>query len=130
MNISRKLATAAGIAATAAVTFGLAAPTSAASTGKTNAEWDGNCSVVVASSTKDISNVVYMIDGAEHRIEFADGTNTLQLPGEITDLWIKAGNNKSGQGSGYGEHYARPDRCDGPSPTTGQTAETGTEVAM
>ena len=112
MKLTKKLAATAGIVAGAALTFGIAAPSSAAPTGETSAEWDATCSVVVASSSKDISNVVYMIEGAEHRMEFSDGTKTLQLPGEITDLWIKAGNNKSGHGAGYGEHYSRPDQCD------------------
>lgn len=109
MKIPTKLAVVAG-AVTAGVTFGLVAP-SDAGVGETNAEWDASCEVVSITSTKDISNVVYMIDGTAHRIEFTDGTHDLLLPGEITELWVKAGNNKSDDGSGYGEHYTRPDGC-------------------
>jgi hypothetical protein len=114
MNTTRKLAAAAGVVAGVALTFGFAAPSSAAPTGRTNAEWNAECTVVHATSSKDISNVVYLIDGVEHRIEFSDGTHDLQLPGEISDLWIKAGNNKSGDGSGYGEHYVQPASCTTP----------------
>lgn len=107
--MNKKLPVAFGMAAM--VALGIASPSSAKA-GHTSAEWNADCSVVSATSTKDISNVVFMIDGVEHRIEFQDGTHDLQLPGEITDLWIKAGNNKSGHGSGYGEYYARPASCD------------------
>ena len=108
---TKKAAALTGVAG-AALIFGLVGPISAAPVGRTSAEWDATCTTVHAQSVKDISNVVYMIDGVEHRIEFTDGTHDLQLPGEITDLWIKAGNNKSGDGAGYGEHFARPDACD------------------
>jgi len=111
--MKKKLPVALGIVAIAGL--GIATPSSAkpsAKAGQTHAEWSSDCSVVVASSTKDISNVVFMIDGVEHRIEFEDGTHELELPGEITDLWIKAGNNKSGHGPGYGQHYAQPTGCE------------------
>ncbi len=113
MKTPTKLAIVAGTAA-AGLTFGLVAPSAAGvnnSQGHTNADWDAACEVVTVRSVKDISNVVYHIDGTEHRIEFSDGTHHLQLPGEITDIWVKAGNNKSGDGSGFGEHYGQPERC-------------------
>lgn len=112
MKLTKKLAaTTVGIAALAVTSFGFISPTSATPTGRTDARWNPSCSVVVATSTKDISNVVYTLRGVEHRIEYTDGTNSVTLPGEITDLWIKAGNNKSGHGSGYGEHFTQPLHC-------------------
>ncbi len=112
MKLTKKLAaTTVGVAALAVTSFGFISPTSATPTGRTDARWNPTCSVVVATSTKDISNVVYTMDGVEHRIEYTDGTNSVTLPGEIDDLWIKAGSNKSGHGSGFGEHFARPEHC-------------------
>jgi len=101
----------AATAVVAGVIFGTAAP-GAAGVGTTSAVWNGDCSVVTTYSTKDISNLVYRIDGVDYRIEFQDGTHEYHLPGDATDVWIKAGNNKSDLGPGYGQHYSRPDSCD------------------
>ena len=90
-----------------------AGPSFAGPEADVSADWFETCSVVSASSTKDISNVVYRVDGEDTKIEFTDGTTEVMLPGDATDVWIKSGNNHSGDGSGYGEHFARPDHCDG-----------------
>ena len=68
--------------------------------------------MVVIESGKDISNIVYRVDGTDTKIELEDGTNIFTVPGDTTDVWVKSGNNKSGDGSGYGVHHARPASCD------------------
>lgn len=55
------------------------------------------------SSHKDISNIVIMdCDGNVSKHEFSDGTKSYQV-GDALMVWVKAGNNKSGDGPGYGE---------------------------
>ena len=117
-KLTKKLAATVGIGVATIATLGFTSATSAAPTGRTDVRWNPGCSVAIATSTKDISNVVYMVDGVENRVEFSDGTHSFTLPGEATDIWVKAGNNKSGRGPGYGEHYARPASCDVTAPIT------------
>jgi hypothetical protein len=105
----------AAIAITSVGVLGAAAPAGAARA-ETSAEWTAGCTTVVATSTKDISNVVYRVDGVDTRIELAGGFHTILLPGAATDVWVKSGNNRSGDGPGYGEHHARPATCDGGGP--------------
>ena len=77
----------------------------------TSATWDASCSIAVAIANKDISNIVYRVDGVDTKIEFVDGTKVFLVDGSASDIWIKSGNNKSGDGPGYGEHFVRPDNC-------------------
>lgn len=93
----------AAIVATASPAF--AAPA------ETTASWQTDCSSVLVNSSKDISNLVYRINGVDTKIEFKDGTKFYVLPGTATDVWVKSGNNKSGDGSGYGEHFAASNSC-------------------
>ncbi len=79
----------------------------------TSALWNYGCTEVTVESTKDISNLVYRLDGVVTKIEFKDGTHSHTLPGGVTDVWIKSGNNKSGDGPGYGEHHGMPADCSG-----------------
>ena len=67
---------------------------------------DGGCDLVTVVSDKDISNIVVRVGGVDTKIEFGDGTNEYVFSAiDATDVWVKAGNNKSGDGSGYGEHF-------------------------
>lgn len=104
----KKLAIAATVAFTTPL---LLAGAASAGTGTVNATWD--CYSVTVTSTKDISNLVYTVDGVDIKVEFGDGTHTYVLDGAATDVWIKAGNNKSGDGPGYGQHFSKPDYCGG-----------------
>src|SRR5687768_10076574 len=68
-----------------------------------------NKSVSIASC-KDLSNVVLQFaDGSEYKFDGLSGTSgvfsgTGENTGkEITAVWVKAGSNHSGDGSGYGE---------------------------
>ncbi len=72
----------------------------------------GNSGEIVITSTKDLSNIVYRMpteDGyMDTKIDDLEGMSyTLQLEGDmtITDLWVKSGNNASGSGPGYGQHF-------------------------
>lgn len=97
--------------------LGAATPTLAAPAA-TSADWHFDCTTVTVDSSKDISNIVYRLNGIDTKIEFEDGTNTYQLPGGVTDVWVKSGNNHSGDGPGYGEHFSQPDICTSPPETT------------
>ncbi len=118
--MDKRLFTIPAIAATGAAA--IAAPALAAPAANASADWFETCSVVIVESDKDISNVVYRLDGEDIKIEFEDGTNHLVLPGRTSDVWVKSGNNRSGDGPGYGERFSRPDACDATS--TGGTSET------
>lgn len=65
-----------------------------------------SCTEIQITSSKDISNIVYEIDGVHVKIEDID-TETFTLPnaGDVTTVWVKSGNNKSGDGPGYGERF-------------------------
>ena len=79
------------------------------SVGDITVEWI-SCDEVEITSTKDISNIVYEVDGVETKIDSLSGHSyTLSPGGTITAVWVKAGNNKSGDGPGYGEKFELPD---------------------
>ena len=107
------------IAVTGASLLGPVSPALAAkATAITSADWSYGCTEVTVESSKDISNIVYRLDGVDTKIEFKDGTTTYTLPGDVTDVWVKSGNNKSGDGPGYGEHHEMPANCSGWSQAT------------
>jgi len=107
------------ITVTSASLLGTVSPALAAKAkATTSADWNYSCTEVTVESSKDISNIVYRIDGVDTKIEFKDGTTTYMLPGDATDIWIKSGNNKSGDGPGYGEHHEMPANCSGWSQAT------------
>lgn len=85
------------------------------------------CTTITVTSTKDLSNVVvdYSDDpdfkydglsGYSFEIPYADG---------IVGVWIKSGNNQSGDGPGYGEYVpiAAPQDCEA-QPADGYTERT------
>ena len=76
-----------------------AMPAGAAPKGVITVEADGQI-----KSSKDISNIVIKdcYDNVT-KIEFRDGTHDYDLDGNVNMVWVKAGNNKSGDGPGYGE---------------------------
>jgi hypothetical protein len=69
------------------------------------------------ASCKELSNVVLEFADGEHRkFDDLDGHCATLGVGEreILGAWVKAGNNKSGDGPGYGERFDAPaDSCDG-----------------
>jgi hypothetical protein len=79
-------------------------------------EVDFQCSEIHVSSCKDISNVVLELASGEHR-KFDDlecQCVTLGVADEvIVGAWVKAGNNKSGDGPGYGERFDSDADCNG-----------------
>jgi len=78
---------------------------------------DGGCTAVYITSQKDLSNVVVELDdGTEYKYdELNQGTTgTFDVPDghdgrTIVGCWVKAGNNASGDGPGYGERFDKPD---------------------
>jgi hypothetical protein len=57
-------------------------------------------------STKSISNIVISdCSGERTRTEFEDGLHSYALPEAVNIVWVKAGNNKSGDGPGYGKRF-------------------------
>lgn len=110
--------------AIAGISFLAAAAPTLAAPATTSADWNHDCTTVTVDSNKDISNIVYRLNGVDTKIEFEDDTNHYQLPGDATDIWIKSGDNHSNDGSGYGEHFAQPDTCTTPPDTAPETNTT------
>ena len=85
-------------------------------------EVEFECSEVHVSSCKDISNVVLELASGEHR-KFDDlecQCVTLGVADEvIVGAWVKAGNNRSGDGPGYGERFDSDADCEGTGGTGG-----------
>lgn len=78
-----------------------------------------DCGIYEITSSKDLSNIVYRVGGVDTKIEPLDG-KTFQLEiSDVTDIWVKSGCNTSGDGPGYGEHFAVDDSefCDIDPPT-------------
>lgn len=77
-------------------------------------EVDCDTSTIVVTSTRDLSNIVFVVDGEESKIEFEEDQPTLyvlELDG-ISTVWVKSGNNGSGDGAGFGERFDIPsDGC-------------------
>lgn len=107
-------------AAGALATLGLLAPAapSMARAATVTVEWevegsdprggDVTCVNPTITSDKDISNLVYVLaSGEEIRIEFSDDEQSTEytVDGEVVEIWVKSGNNKSGDGSGLGQHF-------------------------
>lgn len=132
-------------AATATVstlTLLLAVPTAALAGGSTaQVDVEHDCTSVAVTSSKDISNVVLAFtdgdrqkhDGLSGRSGSFRGTgaNADQV---ITTAWVKSGNNKSGDGPGYGERFDfATEGCDTSAeddgyPTGGSTQPTDEEA--
>ena len=80
-------------------------------------EVDFECHSIDVSSCKDISNVVLEFYDGEHRK--LDNVNSQcvtigKADKVITGAWVKAGNNSSGDGPGYGERFdSDREDCDG-----------------
>lgn len=75
--------------------------------------WSDDCTTITITSTKDISNIVRLVDDGFLRTEFQDGFLTLVLDAtDVETIWVKSGRNHSGDGPGFGERFDRPDRCD------------------
>jgi hypothetical protein len=94
-----------------------------ASTAEITVVFDG-ASVEVESS-KDISNIVLeFCDGTTQRFVGLSGlTGSFSGTGEnsgkiLKGVWVKSGDNKSGDGPGYGEYFASGAECSGPSEIT------------
>jgi hypothetical protein len=85
-------------------------------------EVEFECNAIHVSSCKDISNVVLELADGEHR-KFDDlecQCVTLGVADEvIVGAWVKAGNNASGDGPGYGERFDSDAHCDGAGGTGG-----------
>ena len=76
---------------------------------------DITCDSVEVTSSKDISNVVVRYaDGSTERFEGLSGpTWSLDLDQPIDGVWVKSGNNKSGEGPGYGQWVPSETDCGG-----------------
>jgi hypothetical protein len=85
-----------------------------------------DCDTITVVSCKDLSNVVVeCADGTHQKTEGLhgqDGTFTCtgeQEGQEIVGVWVKSGNNASGDGPGYGERFDAPeDSCEPEVPPT------------
>lgn len=68
-----------------------------------------DCGVFKITSSKDISNIVYRVDGVDTKLDELSGRMYILEESNVTDIWVKSGNNHSGDGPGYGEHFAVDD---------------------
>jgi len=81
--------------------------------------------VASVQSTKDLSNVVIRdCLGNEEKIESPAG-NFFEDPDGIVTVWVKSGDNHSGDGPGYGERFDNPE-ADCPKEETPSTTTTTT----
>lgn len=94
------------------VTIGLMGLTgtgaTAAPTGWIDVTYDCETGSWVITSEKDISNVVVGDDGVNVKTEMEDDVTTWTVSdpdGTLDTIWVKAGNNRSGDGPGYGERF-------------------------
>jgi hypothetical protein len=81
-----------------------------------NIEVEFECHEAHIASCKELSNVVIEFEDGEHRkYDDLDGHCATLGVGErqIAGVWVKAGNNKSGDGPGYGERFDSDADCDG-----------------
>lgn len=72
------------------------------------ATYDCAAGTVTITSNKDISNVVVSVDGVHTKTDGLSGTEYVIELGTLEDLdavWVKSGNNHSGDGPGYGERF-------------------------
>jgi hypothetical protein len=88
------------------------------------------CHEAHIASCKELSNVVIEFGDGEHRkYGHLDGHCATLGVGEreIAGVWVKAGNNASGDGPGYGERFDSDAECDGTGGTGGMggTGATG-----
>lgn len=88
-------------------------------------------------SSKDISNVVILdCAGNEYKIE-SPSTNIFTDEDGIVTIWVKAGDNHSGDGPGYGQRFDNEEaECPtttttttGPGPTTSTTGTSSTTTS-
>ena len=87
----------AGVAAAAALTAGAASAGAVANI----SVHDG-----MITSDKGISNIVVMdCNGDTVKTEFKGNMTSLKLEDGAATVWVKSGNNKSGDGPGYGERF-------------------------
>ncbi|MBW3663278.1 MAG: hypothetical protein KY469_09290 [Actinobacteria bacterium] len=101
----------------AALLLSAAAPALASPAVTIDVDW--SCTSVHVSADKDLSNVVLALeDGDEVKFDgLGQGTEgTFSGTGDdadaiITTIWVKAGNNHSGDGPGYGERFDNPLDC-------------------
>jgi hypothetical protein len=96
------------VAAVTACVVGATAEVASAAPAVTDVEFDCAAGTVTVTSNKNISNVVVAVDGVETKA--ADLTGLVyvidlgSLEG-LTAVWVKSGNNSSGDGSGYGKKF-------------------------
>lgn len=92
----------AGLAATAATTPAYAAPATV------TLDYDCAEATITVTSSKDLSNIVYQVDGSPTRLDDLSGKvyvvdlDTLE---GLETTWVKSGNNQSGDGPGYGQRF-------------------------
>jgi hypothetical protein len=82
--------------------------------GEIHVEFD--CDEITVYTCKDLSNVVLeLADGSHHKVMGVNGhSNTFSTNGApIAGVWVKSGENGSGDGPGYGERFDAPEQdCD------------------
>lgn len=131
-SLTRSLRSGAVAATAAAAMLALTAPAAlaAGSSADVTVTAADDCTSIDVSSTKDISNVVLeFADGDTQRFEDLPERETGTFAGTddnlgevITSAWIKSGDNTSGDGPGYGEHFEfDASDCDEDSGTAGTT---------
>lgn len=86
-----------------------AAPAAADPRPTITVDYDCDTGGIAITSSKDISNVVVSVDGVHQKHDDLTGHEyvvDLDSLADLDGLWVKSGNNKSGDGPGYGEYFA------------------------
>ena len=88
-----------------------AAPAPAAIT----VSYDCDEATITVESTKDISNIVISVDGVREKFDDLTGgvyVIDLETLDGLETVWVKSGNNASGDGPGYGQRFDVNVTCD------------------
>ncbi len=105
LRSARRLA---AVSAMLLATLAIAVVPATAAPAEVTVDVDCDNGLIVITSTKDISNIVYSVDGEHTKLDELTGTS-YELPlDSISTLWVKSGNNQSGDGPGYGERFDIP----------------------
>lgn len=105
----RTLAAAASIVIGAGLTVAATTAPANAAPATVTVAYDCAEATITVTSSKNLSNIVYQVDGTRTRLDELTGKvyvidlDTLE---GLQTTWVKSGNNHSGDGPGYGERFS------------------------
>lgn len=97
-----------GIAVSAGTVIGAGLAPAQAAPAQVTVDYDCEEATITVTSSKNISNIVWLVDGNHERVidlavqPYVVDLETLE---GLESVWVKSGNNFSGDGPGYGERF-------------------------